>query len=821
MTRSARVALSVVVLAILAGVAWASGSFSAVLPSVAAPAASSPTSSAGAPSGDPLALPTGRPGRRLEYPEVSALAKRLGPDPAALLAFVASSIRYEAYAGALRGPRGTLLAKAGNAADQALLLRALLKEAVPEAESRFALARLSPADANRLIDGPPPTPPMSMSRPAEGGADAPSAEFQQVRQRFEAEQKTAAAAAQADARVLTSVFTEKGIALGPALPAAGARNEGPRDHVWLQVLRNGEWIDLDPTLKGTQPGQRPADPARTAVELPEELYHHVGIHVRLEEASTSKLASRYLLRTVWRSADLVGSTITYTHPEGIGIESLFPPSTQPPDGTVQYTPLLVVDDEYGLGKPFELPAPPAPAGLGDGFGGLGSRLGGMLGGGSREAARDSAPPAESRHRPEVTALFLEMQIQAPDGTEQTIERPVFDRIGFAARAAGNPTIAPRVPVPTAFGVHLPLLGVWSIATWTGERTFAPVTPALGLDEDLDAPSFRASLEQFGAFHRSYYGLRSNLLRHVEADAAATTAVTTNVSILAGVVTNEATSNDPLLVLDAVRSRIEVSRTQTPADAIAPQLLWATTRLHAERLLFSAMDAAVPAGEPPLLQRPDVKSVFDAAAGAGAKLLLFRPNDASRVAALSVSAEAKARLRARLEAGQFTVIPERTTAGPVGWWLFDPGTGTFLDEMEDGRHRAARQTSSENKMATGGASQKPAVVKASFLQKVKRGIHRAACVVVLVVAAAAGAAAEPGDVLEPIADAGEAVAAACSRARGDTGPRPRRNPGGQGPPSTSFSSGPETPSPGAIGRGGWDASTLQGRWPPLAKREASD
>src|SRR5688572_3380542 len=40
--------------------------------------------------------------------------------------FVAEQIRYQPYAGLLRGAEGTLMARAGNAADQAVLLAALL-----------------------------------------------------------------------------------------------------------------------------------------------------------------------------------------------------------------------------------------------------------------------------------------------------------------------------------------------------------------------------------------------------------------------------------------------------------------------------------------------------------------------------------------------------------------------------------------------------------------------------------------------------------------------------------------------------------------------
>ena len=126
------------------------------------------------------------PARDLVYPEVTAAVKALGPDVAQLLSFVSQRIRYEPYEGALRGPRGTLLAASGNAVDRALLLRDLIQTAKPDAELRFALGTLTaeqaaetlsrtrlPADGSAgpaTHDAPPPR---RVLRWSNGGAMAP------------------------------------------------------------------------------------------------------------------------------------------------------------------------------------------------------------------------------------------------------------------------------------------------------------------------------------------------------------------------------------------------------------------------------------------------------------------------------------------------------------------------------------------------------------------------------------------------------------------------------------------------------------------------
>ncbi len=77
----------------------------------------------------------------------SGAVMRVGNDPAALAAFVREKIAYEPYPGSVRGPRGTLAARAGSDWDRALLLRALLAEAGFDSElvvlPRDARARLA------------------------------------------------------------------------------------------------------------------------------------------------------------------------------------------------------------------------------------------------------------------------------------------------------------------------------------------------------------------------------------------------------------------------------------------------------------------------------------------------------------------------------------------------------------------------------------------------------------------------------------------------------------------------------------------------------
>ncbi|MDH3242665.1 MAG: transglutaminase family protein [Alphaproteobacteria bacterium] len=154
-------------------------------------------------------------------------------------AAVATGIRFEAYPGILRGPRGAVLAHGGNAADQALLLADILRGRGYRV--RFVRGQLDGGNLDTLIRGmyPPDFPNLKLAKdylPYDPGADT-------------------------------------------ALRALVA------DHVWLEVDQgDGTWLPLDPSFPRAKPGEAYATPMARPDDLPEDMHQRIRLTLHEETA---------------------------------------------------------------------------------------------------------------------------------------------------------------------------------------------------------------------------------------------------------------------------------------------------------------------------------------------------------------------------------------------------------------------------------------------------------------------------------------------------------------------------------------------------------
>jgi len=208
------------------------------------------------------------------YDVAAAAATFTTPDDA--FAFVRDVIRTDAYAGAMRGSRGTLASKAGSPADKAALLHDLLvAQSIP---SRFVHATLSDADAAKVV----------AAATASATIDPKAIVASQA-----AKDAIAAglASAQRQAGTASTMLSGKGATLatgdGTAPLVANAR-----DHWWIQAQIGGAWVDLDPTLAGATRGTHlgPAPTGDGVDALPASIAQTIAVRL-IADTGTGKDAT--------------------------------------------------------------------------------------------------------------------------------------------------------------------------------------------------------------------------------------------------------------------------------------------------------------------------------------------------------------------------------------------------------------------------------------------------------------------------------------------------------------------------------------------------
>ncbi|MBI4586273.1 MAG: hypothetical protein HY717_19865 [Planctomycetes bacterium] len=228
-------------------------------------------------------------------------ARLIGSNPPKISAWMREEMRFEPYAGRLKGPRGALMTRAGNALDQALLLSALLEAGGHR--SRLVEGRLEEKEARRLVErfleqrAAPPAlldsvpdaadPPAELFREACAPLGIPAEEMRAL---FAADRRSGETlwqemdeAAARESQALSKELERAGASLGePASRVSERLVERARAHWWVQVEEGGQWLDLDPVLEAVGLADRhPALEDQAVDSLPEALVHRLAVRVVL------------------------------------------------------------------------------------------------------------------------------------------------------------------------------------------------------------------------------------------------------------------------------------------------------------------------------------------------------------------------------------------------------------------------------------------------------------------------------------------------------------------------------------------------------------
>jgi transglutaminase-like putative cysteine protease len=593
-------------------------------------------------------------------PTIAQQAADLFYDPEAIFRFVRDEIQYDPYAGAMRGARGTLWGLAGNSVDQAMLLAALLNEAL--VETRFVVGELSEEAGTRLLaslrldeaavraraDRVFVASPEEVTEPPTLTADEETslARLTKAQDRFDEI---------ADRQLASGIET-----ILTGLASAGIDLSAPdvelpdlerRHHVWVQYADGGSWIDLDPSLSGSEPGTAHAMEMTTFDQLPDDIYHRITFKLVAEKVSGGVLAREDLLTFAATSADLAGIPITLMHPNADALKAAGVAIQEAITGLRTFIPSLIVGSQSHVGRPVTF----------------------VTGDGALGTFGDGAADGDT------LGEWLEISLTTPNET-RTIVRELFDRVSIARRGdtAIDLTTIPRVELVAtgdAAPNFPPLANAWSIGVISG------AIPRGYFDEESQDPLVALSR----AVH-VYHHIRDALAfgnSHVNGYR-----FVIDEPNLTAVIQTPSTSADSGQASTLRMDLLHRHQIALPIDGNTPTaqpLVAAGVFGHAiERALMETAGTD-------LLGLPDedfisVGRVFEEAKQQGIPTVILRPgvDDTSR---LTLDEVAQLRIAAALAAGYVVIVPERAVelggAMRSGWWLVDPATGTTLDQLDDG------------------------------------------------------------------------------------------------------------------------------------------
>jgi len=367
---------------------------------------------------------------------VDDLLDRLDYEPKAAFTFVRDEIRFDPYAGVLRGAEGTLGAHAGNALDRSLLLVRLLEDMGVDA--RLVHGRLSEKRARRLLAH---------------ALDVPDSPFD-----IEPLARLAGFIPEVRARLQArAVHDEEWLrhALGTRLkPAAPALTDADslRDHVWVQAKLGGGWQDLDTSFPDAKPGKRYAEPIGYDHQAPAGAFQRVKLAVIEERLVGSKLEQREVLQLELEAASAARERIYLAFlPVNPGVGGTLASKL---GQATRFKPVILVNGERHVGR--AIAGIPRPRTESEEF---------LLGSGGKE---------------QLSALYLDVETSSPDHHTTTSRRCLLDRVPSRARFAGTAKTRDLAPVDRIDGVPTVFHAIHQVIVSSGSLNPHQVANNVGL-----------------------------------------------------------------------------------------------------------------------------------------------------------------------------------------------------------------------------------------------------------------------------------------------------------------------------------------------------
>jgi len=593
-------------------------------------------------------------------------AVALGKDPARIFEFVRDQIAYEVYTGCLRGPRGTLMAMAGNSVDRAALLASMLQHAGHRV--RYVRGSLPEREAKELVTSMWADRPQ-VAEPKVGGEPAPA---------LKAALDTLAAGVKRDYTLIRDHLKRANLTIPrESAPSLDSLVKEAQAHYWVQWWKDGTWVDVDPSFADATPGRKYAPVAETSDALPAALFHRVSIRVRVEEYAIlltgnaqGTPTSRDILSYTAKAADLSGVDLFLSHqPENWKgpATSLQEAISSAIESTGRVKPVLVVGPEQLVtGEPFRQ-KPPTGAGIGsitDLLGGAGTR----------------------KPVPVATAETIEFDFISPGGRKETVVRQIFDVVGKARRAARQNLTADevreRTEAQSSFDVTQ---AVYDLFFTTGR---VDAVHLLNVAEDSpptegEGPDIRAALLRInitlaagsdGLMARGGQPDRAVILFYPDSPRVQIA----EASVAAGT---------GRLSLDLRRSEVRAVTPGPSEDVFDERIVRGVVEGALERSLMEYLMELAPERDREVVMSTSL--VFERARAEGVPTLLLKPGGPDL--STNTTEESRAMVREELGRGFWVVVPERQivlgSGKRLAWWRIDPRVGKTTAVTDEGLYGA--------------------------------------------------------------------------------------------------------------------------------------
>jgi uncharacterized repeat protein (TIGR01451 family) len=571
-------------------------------------------------------------------PYIQEEAAALDYDPAQIFNFLHTQIGYNSYRGSVRGARGTLWSDAGNALDVASLGVALMRASgIP---AQYVSGTLSQSDAQQLILSMFP-----VTYQVVVGYVPPGTQVADLAN---------------DPQLLSET----------------------ESHYWFEFDSGSGMTAADPLIPGATIGQAFAASSGTFTVVPSDLEAATEIQLVAEIDNTanslfglSGLTDTNVLDHTFDDVELVGEPISVanyvsTNPAG----AIFAATTN------TYTPYLAIGDE-------------------------GSDL-------SKEEVIEGTPYQEVLTNFPIgsqilTGLFLNITVSGPGSSTQTYERTLVDRIGFAARQNGGSSataIDPSAP---------PIIGPTDIYTVNVLAGLQNPNPAGPISSQVAALS--AQVSTLSSTSQDSAALTSDTVQLITGEeqlqlinfltaSDASTAMLANRALVAAYYASPRITLVTFTTTAAQGSRSATSAftIDLRADAIraieAPgqnamaHVVFNTVYGFAESFLEGQIMSAIASASGTQNQAVSTFMIFQAAAAQNIGVVLITSQNLPELDALSISADAKARITQVVSQGNNVLVPRQSVTvngqTTIAWYQVDPSTGDTIGVTEDGGHASS-------------------------------------------------------------------------------------------------------------------------------------